>query len=63
MEFERGGKRAERGWQHIQTVSKAEHDALWAELGGESEGECLLQEVTPEGSDSTTPREWQVIAQ
>ena len=60
MVFERGEKAEERDWQVGQDVSEAERNKLWAELGGEPEGEHTLTEMTREGSESTDPRVWRV---
>ena len=54
------GKTAERDWTDGQMVGNVEYDAICAELGGEPAGDVVLFEVTREGSESTTPRQWRV---
>lgn len=53
---------AERDWIDGQMVGEVEYGEICAELGGEPTGDVVLCEVTREGSEATTPRQWQVCA-
>jgi len=53
---------AGRDWIDGQMVGEVEYRDVCAELGGEPTGDVVLCEVTREGSEATTPRQWKVRA-
>lgn len=55
------GRTADRDWTRLQLVSADDVRILRDELGGEPDGDYVLVEIVPEGSDANTPHRWQVV--
>ena len=60
MQFRRLNNTADRDWRDRQEVSAEDYRALYDDLGGDPEGDCVLIELIPPGSESTALHRWRV---